>query len=342
MGIDFQLKGNRIWCICPLPSHKDSAPSFTTSIDPDSEYFGKYKCFGCSEYGDFIQLIEDMKIAPSFDAAFEWLDERFSNLEYVKEEDVYDLSWIDGKSANKYRTLRMPDVVTYKHFSQWESPYREYMIKRGITDNKILEAFRVGYVKKDVRCDTSICTCGRTPDKPCKYHNRIVFPVITNREITDIQARSVSDHVQPKMMTPGGVRKPTLYGHHLLNPDLDFCYIVEGPFDLQSIVHLGFGNVVGVLTSRMSPEQADLLKQFKKWILVPDTDNGEGKKQINEIMINSVMPYKHDHDIWISYLPPGTDPNAYYVSNPQEFIEILKRPNRYKKDYTVESVVLKY
>lgn len=342
LEIQFDIKGDRLWCVCPLPEHKDNAPSFTTSIDPESEYFGNYKCFGCGEYGDFIQLIQNMKIVSSFEEAVLWLDEAFSNLEYIKEEDIYDLSWINGKSKDRYRKLRMSDVVTYKNFSEWESPYKEYMVSREIDNNNILEAFRIGYMKKNKVCNKDICTCGRDDDKPCRYNDRIIFPVITNRELVDIQARSVNKNNPVKMMTPPGVRKPALFGQHVLNPDLDFCYITEGPFDVLSIVHLGFTNVVGILTSRLSPEQADLLKNYKRWILVPDMDNGLEKKEINQIMIDSVLPYKHEHDLWICNLPNGTDPNDYYISNPEDMIKKLKHPIRYKLDHSVESVILKY
>ena len=55
MGIEPTKKdvGKRSFYHCPLPGHDDSTPSFCVY----HENYDKYKCFGCSEQGDIINLI---------------------------------------------------------------------------------------------------------------------------------------------------------------------------------------------------------------------------------------------------------------------------------------------
>lgn len=50
-GVTLRKRGRYFWACCPL--HEDKTPSF--SVDPDRQ---RYKCFGCGEHGDVIDLIQ--------------------------------------------------------------------------------------------------------------------------------------------------------------------------------------------------------------------------------------------------------------------------------------------
>src|SRR4051812_10846531 len=44
--------GARLWWHCPIPPHEDHNPSFC--VDPGR---GSWKCWGCGEHGDAIDLV---------------------------------------------------------------------------------------------------------------------------------------------------------------------------------------------------------------------------------------------------------------------------------------------
>lgn len=55
-GVEVQVSGSRMRCICPLPGHSDTHPSFYIGQFADgADYF---KCFGCQKSGNFISLVK--------------------------------------------------------------------------------------------------------------------------------------------------------------------------------------------------------------------------------------------------------------------------------------------
>lgn len=50
-NVQFQQRGRKLWCCCPLPGHDEQTPSF--NFDPDQDVF---YCFGCHRGGDVFEL----------------------------------------------------------------------------------------------------------------------------------------------------------------------------------------------------------------------------------------------------------------------------------------------
>lgn len=58
-GVNLIKSGKRTRCLCPLPSHKDTDPSFyITTLGDGTQLF---KCFGCHEAGNIITLMSKME-----------------------------------------------------------------------------------------------------------------------------------------------------------------------------------------------------------------------------------------------------------------------------------------
>lgn len=54
-GVKVTKAGNRFRCVCPLPDHKDTDPSFYITETNDGVQW--YKCFGCGKAGSIFALI---------------------------------------------------------------------------------------------------------------------------------------------------------------------------------------------------------------------------------------------------------------------------------------------
>jgi len=56
-GVSFAHAGDRWTCLCPMPHHKDSKPSFGVRQDPDGVWV--FNCFGCHSKGTIIDFCKD-------------------------------------------------------------------------------------------------------------------------------------------------------------------------------------------------------------------------------------------------------------------------------------------
>ena len=56
-GVDFTRSGDRYTCLCPMPFHRDSAPSFNVSKLDDGVWL--FHCFGCGSEGTIIDFCMD-------------------------------------------------------------------------------------------------------------------------------------------------------------------------------------------------------------------------------------------------------------------------------------------
>lgn len=50
--LDLQGRGDRLRAICPIPTHRETTPSFVVFVRED-----RFKCFGCGAHGDVYDLI---------------------------------------------------------------------------------------------------------------------------------------------------------------------------------------------------------------------------------------------------------------------------------------------
>lgn len=58
-GVKLAKAGNRLRCLCPLPDHKDTEPSFYVTERPDGVQW--FKCFGCGVGGSLFKLVSEME-----------------------------------------------------------------------------------------------------------------------------------------------------------------------------------------------------------------------------------------------------------------------------------------
>jgi hypothetical protein len=106
-GKTLKKNKDRYSCLCPMPFHKDSKPSFHVFKDEKSDCWF-YNCFGCNSSGTIIDFCIDYK---SIDNQIEVIDYLVEKLEI---KDTYDI--IVQAIKNAKIDINSKKVLDSEHF----------------------------------------------------------------------------------------------------------------------------------------------------------------------------------------------------------------------------------
>jgi len=328
-GLNIQVHGKTTICFL----HKENTPSLSFDIKRN-----RWKCFGCGEGGNVINLVEK-NTGLVFKDACKWLCDEFGipvasrgekirpqkkHLKIIKENDdmfyVADLevyNWIIDNAgisdaAKKY-------IVEQRHFP--ETIIGEYRIKSCCNNNGLLFKCiqRFG--------EDRLLKCGVVKTRKNKnngeeflgfiwYGEVLLFPYFDrNGSIIYIQARKINADKRCKYIGLNNV-ETTIYNQPILNKltEGDELVICEGVTDCISWKLLG-KNAVGIIgASGFKPNYVDILKSFRIFI-VPDNDAAGqifANKIINEFLkIGKIVELKPLPSIY-------KDITDYYINNRNE------------------------
>lgn len=275
---------------CQFPDHKDRNASCSINVET-----GLMGCFGCQGKGNietFIYLLTGEKIEAK-------------NL--LTEKDMCLLS-IEGVYRNYLQNE--PHFDSYDDFSMqlkdqmndftgifFQQIAYDYLKKRAITDKTILE-FNLRYAPVG------------------KYAGRIIIPYFEKGKALGFNSRLIGvdkkfkNEERYRYFVYNPLLRGYIYNFDLINPKIDYCILVEGPFDLMYLHSIGYKNVISTLNTGMKLEHIKgKLEKFKTIIFCFDNDENEaGFKSVlkNSALLKSVIP-----KINIRYveLPKGKDPN---------------------------------
>lgn len=323
--VDLKKSGVRHVGLCPF--HGEKTPSF--SVHGGQQFF---HCFGCGESGDVISFM--MKYYNlDFPDALKELGRRY-NIEVTERSKTpeeerrerlrNDLFAINEKCATIFSS--------YLATAPGAKVARDYLERRGVAKS-LIETFRLGYapstekegwnylggklsghehelavaagllVKKDR---------GGTYDR---FRDRIVFPIadISGR-ICGFGGRIIGEG-QPKYLNSPETevfRKSQLllglYQQKEAIRQADQAILVEGNFDLVSLVGHEIRNVVAPLGTALTREQLRLLKRFAGGVtLLFDGDEAGGKaaERAVPLFLAEQIPGR------VVLLPDGHDPDTF-------------------------------
>ena len=134
-GIKMKKNGKSYFGLCPF--HGDKNPSF--SITPLKN---QWHCFGCGAGGDVIRFVELFDQVAFKEAVRRLSDNGFksSKRSAKKKQPPKQI----GLSAKLLKLLKR--VIEFYHTAFCEDPRaKQYLIKRGITDNTIFSDFKIGF-----------------------------------------------------------------------------------------------------------------------------------------------------------------------------------------------------
>lgn len=193
------------------------------------------------------------------------------------------------RPARSYQVYRPTDVTGHYENNYLQNPEAmplDFLASKGVTKPETIKAFRVGVNVQD---------------------GVVALPIILrNQRVVGAQGRSVmGDESRGKYYSlyPGCRKSAHLFGEHLMqlklkrNPDGSCEYVflgkaiivVEGPLDAMHAYEVGLRNVVAIMGSKVSPEQARLLSMLAgrrpiAMLLDPDSPGRKGAiSSINEV-----------------------------------------------------------
>ncbi len=279
-------RGHNFVCSCPF--HSEKTPSCTVYPDTQSFY-----CFGCAAGGDvitFIRKIENLE----YIEAIKLLAER-AGLDIPTDKQGEQTARIKARILEINRETA---VFFYKSLTSDSSKTGlKYFASRGLSPQTI-KKYGLGYAdnswdklknhllslnfKEDELVTAGVCLSknGNTFDL---FRNRAMFPIMDLRgNIIGFGGRILDDGM-PKyintMDTPVFKKSRNLFSLNFAkNSSSNRLILAEGYMDVIAINQAGFENVVATLGTSLTSEQARLISQYAKEVIISYDSDNAGQK----------------------------------------------------------------
>lgn len=320
---DLRRNGSQYMGRCPF--HEDNSPSF--SVNPVEKV---YHCFGCGVGGDlfsfvmekegldFVQSIEWLADQTNFELEYEELDPRAA--EKAKQRDRL-LELLDRATKFYERTLNDADEARAA---------REYLAGRGFSA-EVLKKYRVGYSPKawdklfvpalrqgfseQELLDAGLVQRNDRGQIFDRFRGRIMFPLADKKgQVRGFGARGMRDSDKPKYLNSAD--GPVFHkGSQIFGADLARAaaakkkrvIAVEGYADVLALHQAGFEEVVAVMGTAMTEQQAtELARLAPNVYLALDADDSGRKAALRAA---SVLEGRRDSAISVIRIPDGKDPD---------------------------------
>lgn len=323
--VDLRRSGARYLGLCPF--HGEKTPSF--SVHPGHQF---YYCFGCGATGDvfsfimkhqglsFPEALENLarRYGVTLPARTQWkkaaaLNDKKKDLFQLLEKsaELYSRCLADpgqGKAARRYLAQRGIGPELAGRFGLGYAPAPEMagwnFLGNQLSRSQIEAAIEVGLLAKKEQ--------GGSYDR---FRDRILFPIYTIAgQVCGFGGRILGDG-QPKYMnSPESLvydKSRQLLGLYQNREQIrksNRAVIVEGNFDMLSLVANGCGNVVAPLGTALTREQLRLLKRTtEEAILLFDGDEAGIKAASRSVPLFLAEQLSGK----VAVLPKGHDPDTF-------------------------------
>ena len=341
--IPVEQKGRNYFALCPF--HDDHNPSM--SISPDKQI---YTCFVCGAHGNVFNFVMDYEHV-SFIDAVKMIGRRVGvNIDlptqYKKPkekglEDLYNIYDI----ANKFyqNNLSTKEGSAAREYLS-NRDFKEDVIKEfgiGLSLNNKLSSMLLKKYDKDILIRSGICneSGGNIFDA---FTERIMFPLwdidgnVVGFSGRIYKTKDSSKYVNSKESDIFKKGK-LIYNYHRAKEEVrkkKFVLVVEGFMDVIALYKVGIKNVVAMMGTAVTNEQANLLKRLSTNIFLCFDGDSAGNMATmscaNELTKVGITPK-------VIRLPENLDPDEYikkygsdnfndYLDNPKSLID-------YKMDY---------
>lgn len=341
--IPVEQKGRNYFALCPF--HDDHNPSM--SISPDKQI---YTCFVCGAHGNVFNFVMDYEHV-SFIDAVKMIGRRVgvnidlpTHYKKPKEkglEDLYNIYDIANKFyQNNLSTKEGSDAREYLS----NRDFKEDVIKEfgiGLSLNNKLSSMLLKKYDKDILIRSGICneSGGNIFDA---FTERIMFPLwdidgnVVGFSGRIYKTKDSSKYVNSKESDIFKKGK-LIYNYYRAKEEVrkkKFVLVVEGFMDVIALYKVGIKNVVAMMGTAVTNEQANLLKRLSTNIFLCFDGDSAGNMATmscaNELTKVGITPK-------VIRLPENLDPDEYikkygsdnfndYLDNPKSLID-------YKMDY---------
>jgi DNA primase len=317
--IPLKRVGRNYKCNCPF--HGEKTPSFVVS--PDKQIF---HCFGCGIGGNVISFLTKYE-KMEFRDAVRMLAER-AGIE-IPDDEEFKKKRDDTEPLYEAHTAASNFYIRNLQKAKADSKVREYIRKRGLSDEALLE-FKVGYSPdewdaflKSQRTnygEETLTRAGLLVPKQGggaydRFRNRLMFPVLDLRGRVIAFGARVLDDTLPKYInspeTPIYHKGRVLYGLiHALDAirETDSVIVVEGYMDVIACWQAGVKNSVATSGTAMTTDQIKLIKRFTSNVTVLYDSDQAG--QIATLRGLDLL-VEESCQIFVATMPKGHDPDSF-------------------------------
>lgn len=322
--------------LCPF--HNEKSPSFFVNQERQI-----YHCFGCGAGGSVVTFLMQYEKMPFLDA----IKKLAAKLGIVIETDMTHYKYQALYDANEFA------VNFYTSSLEKSKPALEYLKYRKLSSETI-KRFHIGYApsgnllfnnaKKHGLTDDSLIKAGLVIKKDNGYYdwfyNRITFPVFSiSGKVIGFNGRGLDEKTPPKYIntleTPIFKKGENLFGLFQAKNYLyqNFPILVEGNFDLLSLVEHGINNVIAPLGTALTPAQAQLIRRYCNQLIIAFDGDPAGEtatlRTIETLLKSGIDPR-------ILILPTQFDPDRYIITYGKEKFNLLVKNSLDFVDFIVK------
>lgn len=278
--------------LCPF--HSEKTPSFCVYHDTQSFY-----CFGCGVGGDAITFIKQMENL-SYVEAIHSLAHKLGMIVPEGKEDL---------TAKRRKTIYAINRETARFFHKClRSPVGasgyQYLRSRGLSDEIIIH-YGLGFAPDSFHAlidhlhqkgfadiDIEAAQVAKRSSRGNLYdlfRNRVMFPIIDLSGNVIAFGGRVMDDSKPKYLNSPETlvfkKSKNLFSLNFARKaDSDTLILAEGYMDVISMYAAGFHNVVATLGTALTPEQARIIAQHSKQVILSYDADEAGQKAIQRAM----------------------------------------------------------
>jgi DNA primase len=324
--------GRRWTGLCPF--HTEKSPSFSVNAEE-----GFYYCFGCQASGDAITFVR----------ATEHLD----FVEAVRLlADRAGVALHEDAEAGKDRKRRtdlleaMERAVVWYHERLLKAPdaglARNYLRSRGY-DGEVVRRFRLGWAPDEwdalskalklperVLTDSGLGFINRRGRAQDAFRGRVLFPIcdpsgrpvaLGGRILPPQPDQPPPDRPEPKYKNSQESaiysKRRTLYALNWAKIDViakGEVVVCEGYTDVIGFFQAGVPRAVATCGTALAEEHFTLLRNFGRRIVLAYDADGAGQSATSRVY---EWERKHEVDVVVADLPPGSDPGDLSRSDPE-------------------------
>ena len=350
--IPVEKKGRNYFAVCPF--HDDHNPSM--SISPEKQI---YTCFVCGAHGNVFNFIMDYENKTFYEALKIVADKVGIFIDTIK-----PIKKLNTISDSMYEIYDISSKFYHNNLLTKEGlNAKKYLVDRGFTD-EIINEFGVGLSTKNQLTkillaknfnEKMLIDSGISSKNDNGLHDtfldRIMFP------LWDLEGRVVgfSGRIYNKKDTSKYVNSreseifkkgSLIYNYHRAKEEIrkkKCAIVVEGFMDVIALYKVGIKNVIAMMGTAVTEEQAKILKKLStNIILCFDGDEAGNKATLScslELTKVGIVPK-------IVRLPDNLDPDEYinkygkekyedYILNPKSLLDY--KIDNYKKNTNFNS-----
>ncbi len=311
--------------LCPF--HGEKTPSF--SVNPARQF---YHCFGCGASGDVIEFVMKYQ-SVDFPEALRILGGKYGIPIPERQQSGKLRQEMERRRSLLAVSARAAELFTqYLYSGRGAAAAHAYLQKRGV-DHALARRFSLGYapapaaegwnflggqLKQDeIAAAIEVGLLVEKEKGGCydRFRDRIVFPVFSIAgEVCGFGGRIVGEG-QPKYLnspeSPVYKKSSLLLGLYQAKQRIravDRVIIVEGNFDMISLVAAGCENVVAPLGTALTREQLRQIRKFTRNVTLLFDGDAAGEKAAVRAVPLFLMAQMAGR---VAMLPKGHDPDSY-------------------------------